>query len=91
MSLGTVLFNNRSFDVVVCPGVQFLAIKADSLPAYTKFADIWAYGLVEFIPAHPEISGRHPGTDNAWWTGEPLGLGLLAGVWHGICAPGMTV
>ncbi|MUK54237.1 hypothetical protein GNQ68_13420 [Pseudomonas aeruginosa] len=80
MSLGAVLFSNRSFDVVVCPGVQFLAIKADTLPAYAKFADIWAYGLVELIPAHPEISGRRPGPDNAWWARNPVGQGLHAGV-----------
>ncbi|EIU7140304.1 hypothetical protein [Pseudomonas aeruginosa] len=80
MSLGTVLFNNRSFDVVVYPGVQFLAIKADALQAYAKFADIWAYGLVELIPAHPEISGRRPGPDNAWWARKPVGQGLPAGV-----------
>tara|TARA_Y100001951_G_scaffold96922_1_gene96171 strand:- start:1224 stop:1490 length:267 start_codon:yes stop_codon:yes gene_type:complete len=80
LSLGTVLFNNRSFDVVVCPGVQLLAIKADALPAYAKFADMGAYGLVEFIPAHPEISGRRPGPDNAWWARKTVGRGLPAGV-----------
>ncbi|MGU2390795.1 hypothetical protein ACSEOD_03010 [Pseudomonas aeruginosa] len=80
MSLGTVLFNNRSFDVVVGPGIQLLAVKADALPTYAKFADIWAYGLVELIPAHPEISGRRPGPDNAWWARNPVGQGLPAGV-----------
>jgi len=80
LSLGTVLFNSRSFDVVVCPGVQFLAIKADALPAYAKFADIGTDGLVELIPTHPEISWRRPGPDNAWWARSPVGQGLPAGV-----------
>ncbi|HCF9472382.1 TPA: hypothetical protein ACXI4O_000547 [Pseudomonas aeruginosa] len=80
MSLGTVLFNNRSFDVVVCPGVQLLAIKAYTLPAYAEFADIWTHGLVELIPAHPEIGGRRPGPDNAWWARKSVGQGLPAGV-----------
>jgi len=91
LSPGTVLFNNRSFDIFVRPGVQLFAIKADALPAYAEFADMRAHGPVEFVPAHPEIRGGCPGTDDTWWTGEPLGLGLLAGVWHGICAPGMTL
>ncbi|HBO3117026.1 TPA: hypothetical protein L4R02_001271 [Pseudomonas aeruginosa] len=80
MSLGTVLFNNRSFDVIVCPGIQLLAIKADALPAYAELADIWTYGLVEFLPAHPEISGRRPGPDNARWARQPVGQGFPAGV-----------
>ncbi|EMX6257094.1 hypothetical protein AAHH43_001316 [Pseudomonas aeruginosa] len=80
MSLGTVLFNNRSFDVVVCPSVQLLAIKADALPAYAKFADIGTDGLVELISAHPEISGRRPGPDHAWWARKPVGQVSPAGV-----------
>ncbi|MCP1617476.1 MULTISPECIES: hypothetical protein [Pseudomonadaceae] len=80
MSLGTILFNNRSFDVVICPGVQLLAIKADALPAYAKFADIGTYGLVELIPAHPKISWSRPGPDNAWWARKSVGQGFPAGV-----------
>ncbi|MGI1038015.1 hypothetical protein ACRCQO_15795 [Pseudomonas aeruginosa] len=80
MSLGAILFNNRSFDVVVCPGIQLLAVKADALPAYAKFADIWAHGSIEFLPAHPEIGGRRPGPDNAWWARKSVGQGLPAGV-----------
>jgi len=80
LSLGTVLFNNRSFDVLVCPGIQLLAVKADTLPAYAKFADIWTDGFVEFIPAHPEIRGRRPGPDNAWWARKPVGQWFPAGV-----------
>ncbi|ELL4312304.1 hypothetical protein QFP33_001606 [Pseudomonas aeruginosa] len=80
MSPGTVLFNNRSFDVVVCPGVQLLAVKADALPAYAEFADIWTDGFVELISAHPEIRRRGPGTDDARWARKPVGQGLPAGV-----------
>jgi len=80
LSPGTALFNNRSFDVVVYPGIQLLAVKADALPAYVEFADMRAHDPGEFLPAHPEVGGRRPGTDNARWIGEPVGKGLLAGV-----------
>ncbi|HBN8507575.1 hypothetical protein [Pseudomonas aeruginosa] len=85
MSLGTVLFNNHSFDVLVCPGIQLFAIKANALLAYAEFADMGAHGSVEFVPAHPEVRGSCHGTDDARRTGEPLGQGVFVGVWHGIC------
>ncbi|MNP78339.1 hypothetical protein D3C76_1759270 [compost metagenome] len=73
MSLGTVLFNDCPFDVGVDPGIQLFAVKADALPADTEFADMRAYGPVEFVPAHPEVCGGCPGTNDTWRVDETVG------------------
>lgn len=52
MSLGSFLFNDGPVDVGVCPGIQFLAIKADALDSNTEFAYEGPHGFVEFGATH---------------------------------------
>ncbi|MCF5056063.1 hypothetical protein GIW54_06890 [Pseudomonas proteolytica] len=51
-----VLFNRLGFDVGVCPRVKLMPIKANALFPNGEFADVGADGVLEFFPAHAEVS-----------------------------------
>ncbi|OAE17727.1 hypothetical protein A2T76_04315 [Pseudomonas brenneri] len=51
-----LLFNRLGFDVGVCPLVQFMTVEGNALFPNGEFADVGAHGVLEFFPAHAEIS-----------------------------------
>jgi hypothetical protein len=59
------LFNGHRLDVRVDPGVQLKSIKPNALLSNRKFAHEWADGVLEFVSAHAEISGRITGPDDS--------------------------
>jgi hypothetical protein len=52
-----LLFNCHGFDVGVSPLVQFMTVEGDALFSNGEFADVRADGVLEFFPAHAEVSG----------------------------------
>lgn len=50
------LFNRLALDVGIRPCVKLQPIKPDPLFTYGELADVRAYRLVEFVPAHAEVA-----------------------------------
>ena len=59
------LFNRLAFDVGVSPRVKLQPIKPDPLFSNGEFADVRAYRLVEFVPAHAEVAVGITGPDES--------------------------
>ena len=79
------LFNRLAFDVGVSPRVKLQPIKPDPLFSNGEFADVRAYRLVEFVPAHAEVAVGITGPDESGRDWRYLGGRFVC---HSGTAPG---
>ena len=43
--------------MLLCPGIEFKAVKGDALPANRNFCQIGPYGLIKMVPIHAKVGG----------------------------------
>jgi hypothetical protein len=41
--------------MLLCPGIEFKAVKSDALPADRNFCQIGPHGAIEVVPIHAEV------------------------------------
>jgi hypothetical protein len=61
--------------MLLCPGIEFKAVKRDALLADRDFCQMRPYGHIESVPIHAEVGGGIAQPQESWQAGLPRSRG----------------